>query len=230
VPLLDALEGQAKDITYYGLDLSERSLVNGMEHLKQRYTAVKSFGLWGTFEDGLEWSDTIQGPRIFLSLGSIFGNDRFDRAVKWLKPWAAALKDEDILLIGIDGCQDPTTVWNSYHDEEGLFEHFVRNAFEASNVVLGFDWYRHDDWTLVGLLHGPPLAHRFLLRAKQDVDCADNGLSFLKGAEIECYEGFKYGSSVMSEQLEEAGLVQIQSWRSSSGRIGKAMEMFKLCC
>ena len=140
-PLLEYLEKAGKNVQYYALDLSKQAVAENLNSLlASKFLHINCFGLWGTFEDGLAWSETVRGPRMFLSLGSIFGNDRFERAVKYLSVWARALRPTDSILLGIDCCQDRDVVWKSYHDAEGIFETFIRNAFVHSNRVLG-EWY-----------------------------------------------------------------------------------------
>jgi uncharacterized SAM-dependent methyltransferase len=191
-----------------------------MERFASKYQNVECFGLWGTFEDGLEWSKSLdmQRPRIFLSLGSIFGNDRFERAVKYLSMWSRTLRPADRILLGIDVCQNKETVWASYHDENGLFEAFVRNAFLHSNTILG-PWYRHEDWKVTGVLEENPLFHRFVLQAVSNVVYASAGIRFSVGDKIECYEAFKQTPAGMRQQFQQAGLQEIGMWQSSSTNI-----------
>lgn len=221
-PLLEALQSRDHQVHYYGLDLSKPVLESSIKHLRMTYPRIRSTGLWGTFEDGLAWSASREGPKIFLSLGSIFGNERFERAVRYLKPWARAMGPEDRMLIGIDVTTSLESVWNSYHDSNGMFEEFIRNAFLHSNKTLGKTWYRHEDWELLGRLQEEPLMHRFVLRALRDVDCPSVGLHFPAGEEIECYESHKQTPEIMRMKFERAGLHELASWSSSSGQISKS--------
>lgn len=210
-----------KAAKYYGLDLSLTTVSESINLLRGIYKKTPCFGLWGTFEDGFEWAKSIPGPRVFLSLGSIYGNDRFDRAVRYLKMCAHMLRPEDLLLIGIDCHHDSKGVWKSYHDTEGVFEHFIRNGFKNSNIIIGGEWYRDEDWELHGVLEQNPLQHRFLLRATRPVEYGPAGLYFDAGTEIECYEGIKQTPEIMRKQFFSAGLTILEGWESPSGNICK---------
>ncbi|PGH15720.1 hypothetical protein AJ80_05428 [Polytolypa hystricis UAMH7299] len=218
-PVLDTLEKTGKAVRYYGLDLSHATVTESIELLRANYKHVQCFGLWGTFEDGFEWAKSVSGPRVFLSLGSIYGNDRFDRAVKYLKKCADVLRPEDLILIGIDCHPDPDAVWRSYHDSQGLFEQFIRNGFRFSNEVIGGQWYRDEDWEVRGVLEQNPLQHRFVLRAVRDVDYPPADLHFTTGMEIECYEGIKQTPELMAKQFVLADLTELGKWESPSGYI-----------
>ncbi|KAK3342139.1 DUF323 domain-containing protein [Lasiosphaeria hispida] len=220
-PILDKLESTDKNITYFGLDLSLATVSESVGRLRCTYQNIKCFGLWGTFDDGMEWAKTIAGPRLFLSLGSIFANDRFDRAVKYLTQWTHILRPADLMLIGIDCLQDSDAVWKSYHDSDGLFEKFIRNGFAHANRVSAAPWYRHEDWEIRGDLDLDPVAHRFILKAVRDVDSAAPGIRFKAGDEIECYEGYKQTPELVHRQLEESSLDEIKMWQSPSGSICK---------
>ena len=131
------------------------------------------------------------------------------------------MRPEDRMLLGLDACQDEDVIWKSYHDDEGLFNDFVRNGLMHSNAVLGHDWYRDDEWEISGELQTVPLMHHFAITALRDVVCEPLGIFFPKGQKLVCYEGFKYEPRKMHKQFSAAGLKPRQTWKSPSGRICK---------
>ncbi|KAI0523915.1 DUF323 domain-containing protein [Xylaria bambusicola] len=218
-PLLDRLETSGKDIFYFGLDLSLKAVQGNIDGLRATHKNIQCTGLWGTFEDGLEWAKGIEGPMLYLSLGSIFANDRLPRAIRYLQPWHDALRPDDLMLIGVDCLQDPELVWKSYHDTAGVFERFIRNAFAYSNRVVGVEWFRDEDWDIRGELELNPVAHHFVLRAVRDVDGGESGISFKKDDEITCYGGYKQTPSLVRQQFQAVSLTEIACWPSPSGKI-----------
>jgi len=154
-----------------------------------------------------------------MSLGSMFGNDHFDAAVGRLREWAAIMRPQDRMLLGLDSTQDREVIWKSYHDEEGLFHGFIENGLLWSNELLGHEWYKPGDWTITGEFQEFPLMHHFVIRANRDSQCEALGLSVRKGEKVICYEGFKYEPHMMQKQFAAAGLVNTKLWKSPSGRI-----------
>jgi len=229
-PLLDTLNKLQIRVKYYALDLSREVLVDSMKRLCQRYRTVKCFGLWGTFDDCLQWvQKSDSSPKCYISLGSMFGNDHFNTAVARLKSWTDIMRPQDRMLLGLDGTSNRHTIWNSYHDDEGLFHTFIRNGLAHSNAVLGHDWYQPQDWDITGEFQDQPLMHHFVIRAVHDVEYKPLGLSFRRGEQVICYEGFKYGPAAMQKQFKAAGLKQKKQWQSPSGRICKSYSLgFKL--
>jgi uncharacterized SAM-dependent methyltransferase len=190
-----------------------------MIQLKSRYRFVRCRGLWGTFDNALEWVQQIPGPKCYISLGSMFGNDHFDAAVARLRAWRNIMSAGDRMLLGLDATQDKEVIWNSYHDSEGIFHQFIRNGFRHSNKVLGHEWYRDEDWTVSGECLENPLMHQFTSTAERDFECKPLGISFHKGEKVVCYEGFKYDPCWMQSQFAASGLSKVNQWRSPSGRI-----------
>lgn len=223
-PLLDHLEELQKPISYFALDLSRKTLMEAMSTLSSKYKYISCFGLWGSFDDGLKWAESISGPRLFLSLGSVFGNDFFDSAVERLRPWANLMRPDDRMLLGMDATTNFDDIWNSYHDEGGLFEKFMRNGLVHSNRVLQQCWYKEEDWDVVGVfVREPAVMHRFVFRARREVFCQPLNLHFEAGGEIDCYEAFKYGPEDMRQQYDRTELKEIATWMAPSARIRKSV-------
>lgn len=186
-----------------------------------KYQWVQCHGLWGSFNDSLDWIEDLPGPKLFCSLGSILGNDWFEPAVSNMLRFTSILGKDDMILIGMDSCKDKGTVWHSYHDEQGLFETFIRNGLEHSNRVLGTDWYVPEQWKVEGVWHQDPFMHQFAITALEEVSCINLGVKLPAGTQIDCYEAFKHDPREMFEIFEASNLEQIDSWRSTSTRIGK---------
>ena len=85
------------------------------------------------------------GPKWFLSLRGIFGNDRSDVAVASLALWSYVLRPQDWMLICMDACKDAQKIWRSYNDSEGVWHQFIRNRLAHSNQILGHSWYLPED-------------------------------------------------------------------------------------
>jgi uncharacterized SAM-dependent methyltransferase len=215
-----------KPVLYCPLDLSRLSVERALKQTKLSLLPyINVMGLWGAFEDATAWANQACGhrPKMFLCLGSMFGNDHFENAVaglKWLRS-TGLQHAHDTILLTMDGTQDSDKSGNSYDDAEGLFTKLIRQGYQRSNDVLGYDWYREEDWTLLRKLTRNPTMHRFVLQAKQTIQCEPMGVTFHQGEEIDCYEGFKYGPEVMAKQFQQAGLREYARWKCPDDDICK---------
>ncbi|KAI4864750.1 DUF323 domain-containing protein [Hypoxylon rubiginosum] len=227
-PLLEELDRSQKPVLYCPLDLSRKSIERAIEQTKlSLLPCISVAGLWGTFEDGVDWANRNCGdrPRMFLSLGSMLGNDHFEDAVarlEWLR--STGLRNEyDTILLAMDGTKDLEKVYKSYDDAEGLFTQLIRQGFEDSNDVLGENWYRQEDWTLLRRLTRDPTMHRFILQAKHTIQCPMRDVTLRQGDEIDCYEGFKYGPEEMAKQFKAAGIREYARWKGPHDDICKLL-------
>lgn len=229
-PFLDVLESRKQPFQYLALDVSKKSLENCMHEIAHRYRWVRCLGLWGSFHHDLDWFYQISGPRWFLSLGSIFGNDWFEPAVASLKMFSSNMAPDDRMLLGMDSCKNQEVLWNSYHDDEGVFESFIRNGLDHTNKVMGYDWYSAEDWSVEGRLIEKPCMHVFAIIAKKDIICTPLNVKMDKGTQIDCYEAFKYSPEEMSLQFEASGFQQLAVWHASSTRISKSPQSRFIYC
>ncbi|KAE8385111.1 histidine-specific methyltransferase [Aspergillus alliaceus] len=223
VPLLNELERNGKHVHYYALDISRKALENVLAKLPTSYQYVKYTGLWGTFDNLRAWCGNIQEPRWFLSLGSIFGNDEFQIAINDLKKWVSVMRPQDRMLLGLDACDDDEKVWRSYNDVKDCWHRMIRNGLALSNKVLGHEWYRPEDWEVIGVCHrrSPTLTHQWVARATRTVHCEPLGLYLAQGEEIVTNEWYKYGPDEMQKQFDAVGLSNVAQWKSPSGPVCK---------
>lgn len=115
------MEKSGKDITYYALDLDKSELERTLADVP-KYERVRCLGLWGTYDDGLDWlqlPENAKKPKTILSLGSSIGNFPRDDAAGFIKQFAAILGPQDTFLLGLDGSQDGEKVYHAYNDVDG---------------------------------------------------------------------------------------------------------------
>ncbi|KAE8152373.1 histidine-specific methyltransferase [Aspergillus avenaceus] len=221
IPLLNELERSGKHVHYYALDISRKPLESVLAKLPTTYQVVKYTGLWGTFDNLRAWCGNIQEPKWFLSLGSIFGNDEFQIATNDLRKWVSVMRPQDRMLLGLDGCDDDEKVWRSYNDTKDCWHRMIRNGLELSNKVLGHEWYRPEDWEVIGVTQrrSPTLTHQWVARATRVVQCEPLGLYLSPGEEIITNEWYKYGPDGMQKQFDAVGFANVGQWKSPSGPV-----------
>lgn len=223
-PLLDALEAAGKEIQYYALDLSDHALRRNLAKLRaMAYQHVRCSGLWGTFDDVRTWAANEARPIVYLSLGSIFGNDEFDIAVRDLRVWRDALRRQDLMLLGVDGSPDPDQVWKSLNTRVPGVPHLVEHGLALSNAILGHEWYRPHQWQLAGVCkkHDAVCTHQWVVTAVEDNVCAPLGFRAAKGEQIRTVKWFRWGPDGMRRQFDAAGLELVGSWSSPTGPVCK---------
>lgn len=173
---------------------------------------VKCFGLWGTYDDGLEWLKTGENadkPKTILSLGSStytkhplawlnvidflpvgIGNFTRPEAEGFVSQFADILKPDDSFVIGLDACQDPDKVYHAYNDRDGVTHRFTMNGLQHANRLLGREAFCTDDWEAVGEYDQVGERHRAFVVPKKDLQV--EGVSLKQGEKIRIEESYKY--------------------------------------
>lgn len=219
-PFLDALESTQTPVKYYALDLSDHALRRNLAKLKEAaYQNVEIAGLWGTFDNVKAWAAEVSGPIWYLSLGSIFGNDEFDIAVKDLQMWRASMCPQDRMLLGVDGCPDKEKVWKSLNTPIPRMPSLVEHGLELSNSILGHTWYRPGEWEISGVSEEREsvITHQWVVRALEDTACEALGFSAPAGEEILTVKWFRWGPEGMKKQFDHSGFEQVAYWESPKG-------------
>ncbi|KAK1506659.1 hypothetical protein CTAM01_02991 [Colletotrichum tamarilloi] len=151
--LLQAFEDAGKNIDYYALDLSREELERTLAQVPD-FHHVKCHGLLGTYDDGREWlkqPSNLARTKCILSLGSSIGNFERDDAAGFLKHFSDVLTQSDKLLIGLDGCCDPSKVYHGYNDQKGVTHAFILNGLANANEILGEEAFKLKDWEVIGI-------------------------------------------------------------------------------
>lgn len=178
---------------------------------KGTYNHVHCHGLLGTYDDGLEWLKLPQNDvksKCILHLGSSIGNFNREEAAQFLKGFAEILKPKDVMLIGIDGCQDQQRVYHAYNDREGKTHEFVRNGLVHANKLLGNDAFKQTEWEVIGEYDVAAGRHQAFYVPLKDIEL--DGIRFVAGERVRIEESYKY-SEIQTEQLWEAAGLTAQA-------------------
>ena len=192
--LLQALDRAGKDVDYYALDLSLSELQRTLEAVPpQNFKYVRCHGLHGTYDDGLAWlglPENRERPKLVMSMGSSIGNFNRGEASIFLKGFSDMLQPGDMLLVGVDGCQDERRVYCAYNDCLGKTHEFYRNGLAQANKLLGEEVFEQCDWDVIGESSTDLGCHQAFVSPKRSFN--RGGFSFKAGERIRIEESYKY--------------------------------------
>lgn len=204
---MQAFERAGKDIDYYALDLSKPELERTLLAVEGTYKHVRCHGLFGTYDDGLEWlkrPENLKRPKCILWLGSSIGNLNRTEAAHFLRRFTSILRNEDTMLIGIDACQDADKVYHGYNDCEGKTHEFVLNGLVHANRLLGKEAFRLEDWEVIGEYDAEAGRHQAFYSPARDVTV--EGSLIKAGERIRIEESYKYSATQTKELWQTAGM------------------------
>ena len=139
-----------------------------------------------------------------MSLGSSIGNFGRQEAAEFLKGFASILGSGDFMMIGIDGCLDPSKVYRAYNDEAGLTHKFYRNGLTQANRLLGKEAFRQRDWNIIGEYDTTAGRHQaFFVPVRA---CQIDDVFFPAGKGVLVEQAHKYSSINVEQLWDAAGL------------------------
>ena len=139
-----------------------------------------------------------------MTMGSSLGNLDRDEAAKFLRNFANVMSTTDMLVVGLDACQDELKVFHAYNDKVGKTHEFILNGLTSINNITGKRTFDPGDWTVVGKYNRTKQCHQAFYQAKKDVFVED--VEFKARDQIRVEESYKYSRSQRHELWKCAGL------------------------
>ncbi|CAN9352168.1 unnamed protein product [Alternaria alternata] len=220
--LLQAVDRLGKDVEYYAVDLSLPELERTFGEIPtDGYKHVKCFGLYGTYDDALEWLKTPEveeKPKTILWLGSSLGNFKRHEVPPFLAGFGAVLQTGDTMLIGIDSCKDPERVYHAYNDCNGVTHKFILNGLKHANAIMGEKAFDIQNWEAIGEYDSQAGRHHAFVAPLKDT--VVDGVPIKRGEKIRIEESYKYSREEAKELWELAKLAENVVWANAKGNYG----------
>lgn len=203
---------------YYALDLSLEELHRTFAEIPSKsFKYVKCAGLWGTYDDALDWlsdSDNRRKPTWIMSMGSSIGNFTREDAASFLNGFAKVLGPSDAMVIGLDSCKNPKKVYQAYNDSKGVTRQFYFNGLSNANSVLGFEAFKKDDWSVITEYDEMEGSHKTYFSPVRNASV--NGFHLEKGEKVFLEQAYKYSERDCEELWRDAGLVSVGDFGNTS--------------
>ncbi|KAF3063823.1 4-dimethylallyltryptophan N-methyltransferase [Daldinia childiae] len=225
--LLQALEAQEKEVTYYALDLSEEQLRHSMEEIPMQMFKYVRFGaLYGTFEDGIHWlrdaPEVRDLPHYILLLGLTIGNFSRENAAAFLNQISTkALSNNpknSSILITIDSCKIPTKILRAYTSDGvvpfaltalGYANHLIGQENESGPSFSPDEWNYLSEWNFILGRH-----EASLIPKGQDIRLGGSLRDIIvnKHEKVRFGCSYKYAEEEVKALFEAAGLGCVATW------------------
>ena len=197
---------QGKSCTYVPLDLERNSVGAQIRRAKSKFPGINVYGLWGSFVDGDAYYGNIEGPRLFLSMGSIFYNgpehvvkDRLQQFRKHLDR-----RPHDRLIVGQDS---PATTGSSAHSAYNTKQYgaFLESYLLAIQESAGIREDSGEAWSVKSTMDKS--MHYFEVTARKDVVCRlFDGYVVKKGTVFKMFKSWKRTEEDIEARTRDEGL------------------------
>ncbi|KAL7800240.1 C-type lectin protein [Trichoderma ceciliae] len=221
---LQAFEDAKKKIDYFALDLSQTELERTLAEAPA-FEFVTCRGLRGTYDDGCEWlkqRSILARPKCILHLGSSIGNFNRHEAADFLRSFVDVLQPTDLMIVGVDSCQNPDKVYHAYNDSKGITHQFVLNGLSHANEILDDEVFNVEEWRVTGeyVYDVDGGRHQAFVSPLEVVSVLGHIIKPHERIKIE--QSFKYSDVGVDKLWKTAGLSEVAKW-SHNGEYGLHM-------
>ncbi|KAJ9066057.1 hypothetical protein DSO57_1013499 [Entomophthora muscae] len=223
--LLDAINNERKNVSYYALDLMEKELIKSLESLGE-YENISTHGFWGTYDDGMDYLKRFPSstPKVVLWMGSSIGNLNREEAVAFLKKLSSVLNPGDKILVGIDLRNAKEKLAKAYNDSKGVSRDFIINGLRHCNKILDQDVFQLDNFEFLSKVDPQSGHHESLYKVTtshkshyvEPTTQATHTFDFQEGEEIHIEFSFKYSLQEIDTLVQKINLVHGNQWLDSN--------------
>lgn len=195
---------QGKTVHYAPLDLDHDSLKAQIGRCKSKSPPIKSYGLWGSFHDGDKFYSQIPGPRLFLSMGSIFYNGPDDVVQDRCQQFRKHLGPHDKLIIGQDS---PAESGSNTHASYGTkqYDAFFTTYLGSIQEPAGINENPKSAWSVASKMDKN--MHYFAVTANKSMTCKNFGdFAIPAGTVYRMFPSWKFTEVEIHATTEKEGL------------------------
>lgn len=224
--ILNACLQRYKMLTYIPVDINGKQVAQSVQALSDRFPGLSMLGLAGSYDDALGFLPA-QCERLFLFLGSTFGNFSRAEQERFLQNLKKNMGPDSRLLLGYDiaphAGKSIADIEAAYNDSAGVTEAFNRNVLVRLNRELGADFdlsfWRHQ--ARFNQRESRIEMRLESLRAQQvHFDTLDFTVSFDAGETILTELSHKFVPEELMDWFGTSGFTTLKHWQDSAGWYG----------
>ncbi|WP_031426315.1 L-histidine N(alpha)-methyltransferase [Flavimarina sp. Hel_I_48] len=209
------------NFSYKPIDISADVLAELKESVNDTWPELDIQTQQGTYVEVLDNISTFnKRKKIIMLLGSNIGNLTHDLAVDFLKNIQEAMREGDILFMGLDQKKEPERILSAYKDSKGITEAFNKNLLKRINRELdaNFDLDAFTHWPTYNPETGTTKS--FLVSQKEQLV---NIKSLNLEIHLQAWESIhteisqKYDDSIVYWLAKEAGLQVTDQFADENG-------------
>ncbi|CAF2067639.1 unnamed protein product [Rotaria magnacalcarata] len=209
-----ALTYQRGPINYLPIDISTTALHEAQSNLKYLVSDVCVMPQVKNYATDDFILPSFDGCTFVIYIGVSIGNSSKEEAKNILLHVYEQLKAEDVLLLSVDMCHDPSVLLSAYNDKNGVVADFQFNVLRRLNREFGYnfdlDQFRYQP---VWNEHKSSVEQHLQSLCLQQVKCIDRfgekTLHFDKGETINMIDSYKFSIEDINMLLNIAGFISV---------------------
>ena len=228
---LEALQDHGKKgIQFYALDMVEKALSGHVKDLQHRLDArhaskVSVRGILSTYQQALGTLAGLPSPKVILWLGSSLGNLTRSNAAAFLQSvHTTCLQAGDLVLLGVDGRNDPALIRKAYNDSQGLTAKFALNTLQHANHLLKQSVFDTHQFAYASYYNEPEGRHEAYCRSLRNQrlvirrqNGSPLGVDLVEDELVLVEYSYKYSDADIRRLTELARLYSVAKWTDPRG-------------
>lgn len=226
--ILSAFERQKRRVSYYALDVSRGELTDGLDGLWPLFRDspyIQVQGLWGSYEDGINWlaraasvASTGSQAVTFLWMGNSIANLTFSDASSLLKGFVDACAGFQLtcqFIVSLDNGAEVPRILGAYDTSRYPFRSFVLNGLKNANEILGQDVFVPENWSCSRIFRPEKRTLDIYYEALRDMECCYEGVSWAvgQGELVHAVHSGKWATEDLADICSRVGLQVANVWQ-----------------
>lgn len=214
--LLKYFLDQEIDFTYTPVDISGNVLEILESNMKTEMPDLKIETYQGDYFDALVEISTSPEKDVVFFLGSTLGNFTEEEAIGFMSKLRSFLKEDDLLLLGVDLKKDPSIILNAYNDSQGVTKEFNLNLLDRINNELdaNFDRNQFQHYPYYNPHTGECRSY-LISKIEQEVMIAGKKIHLRAWEAIFMEVSKKYDQLQLDELAEKSGFYSLKSFHDA---------------
>lgn len=207
--LLSELLAGANVVNFITIDVCKEVLIESANRLLNKFPRIQIQSIVGEYIPALQAAPGLEGPTLYIFIGSSIGNFTERESVELLTQIAQKMQPHDYFLLGLDRIKDKRTLEKAYDDREGVTAKFNLNVLSTLNKNLAAN-FKLDQFFHQAIYNEKDEQIEMYLVSKQaqviEIFALDEAIQLKKREKILTEISRKYNKSSIRRMLAKSGL------------------------
>ena len=217
--LLSNINMSNNEFVYTPIDVCKEVLVESAQRLLSTFPDLKISPIVAEYTLAIHTLKQLNGPTLFLFLGSSIGNFNNSQAIGLLTEVAQRMQPDDYFLLGLDRVKDKDILEKAYDDREGITAQFNLNVLKVLNDKLNSN-FNLKDFSHQAIYNDKDEQIEMYLISNQNQEVffptLNETIHLQKNEKILTEISRKYTNLSIQQLLSESGLIEYMRFQPSN--------------
>jgi len=214
-----------KTIRYFPIDISAAAIEKSAKKLQDAYPLKSINGIVADFFKQLDFIPE-KGKNFICFFGSTIGNFNPVEQQYFLQALSSQMKNDDVLLLGLDTVKNNDILENAYNDEAGVTADFNKNILLVINELIEAN-FNLEDFEHFAFYNQQEKRIEMHLKALKDVEISisnyNQPIYIKKGESIHTENSYKFSLNDLNTLAESSSLKVVNLFNATENLFSLAV-------